>query len=59
MKGLGAVLEQKHHHHDIWHPLSHASRSLVPQPDVFWYRLNSMGTQKYAPKKVIVTLFFL
>ena len=27
MKGLGAVLEQKHH--DIWHPVSYASRSLT------------------------------
>ena len=27
MKGLGAVLEQKHH--DIWHPVSYASRYLT------------------------------
>ena len=29
----------------------------VPHPDVFWYRLNDKGTQKNAPKKVLVTLF--
>ena len=29
----------------------------VPHPDVFWYRLNGMGTQKNGPKKVLVTLF--
>ena len=29
----------------------------VPHPDVFWYRLNGMGDQKNAPKKVLVTLF--
>ena len=29
----------------------------VPHPDVFWYRLNGMGGQKNAPKKVLVTLF--
>ena len=27
MKGLGAVLKQKHH--DIWHPVSYATRSLT------------------------------
>ena len=27
MKRLGAVLEQKHH--EIWHPVSYASRSLI------------------------------
>ena len=26
-------------------------------PDVFWYRLNGMGTQKHVTKKVLVTLF--
>ena len=29
----------------------------VPDPDVFWYRLNGMDTPENAPKKVIVTLF--
>ena len=28
----------------------------VPHPDLFWYRLNGMGAQKKAPKKVIVSL---
>ena len=31
--------------------------SAVPQPDVFWYRLNGMDAQKNAPKKVLVALF--
>ena len=26
-------------------------------PDVFWYHLNGMGTQKNAPQKVLVILF--
>ena len=26
-------------------------------PDMLWYRLNGMGAQKNAPKKVLVTLF--
>ena len=29
----------------------------VQHPDVFWYRLNSMGAKKNARKKVLVTLF--
>ena len=29
----------------------------VPHPDVIWYRLNGMGAQKNAPKKILVTLF--
>ena len=29
----------------------------MPHPDVFWYHLNSMGTQKNVPKKVLVTFF--
>ena len=29
----------------------------VPHPDVFWYCLNNTGTQKNAPKKVLVPLF--
>ena len=29
----------------------------TPHPDVFWYYLNSMGTQKNAPKKVLVLFF--
>ena len=28
----------------------------VPHLDLFWYRLNGMGAQKKAPKKVIVSL---
>ena len=28
-----------------------------PHPDVLWYRLNGMGAQKFAPKRVLVTLF--
>ena len=27
----------------------------VPHPDIFWYHLNGMGTQKNAPKNVLVT----
>ena len=29
----------------------------MPHPDVFWYHLNSMGTQKNVPNKVLVTFF--
>ena len=29
----------------------------VLHPDVFWYHLNGMGTQKNAPEKVLVKLF--
>ena len=29
----------------------------TPHPDVFWYYLNSMGTQKNAPKKALVLFF--
>ena len=29
----------------------------LPCPDVFWYHLNGMGTQKKAPKQVCITLF--
>lgn len=29
----------------------------VPHPDVFWYHLNGMSTQKNAPKKALATLF--
>ena len=29
----------------------------VPHPDVFWYHLNGMGTQKIAPKKVLARHF--
>ena len=28
----------------------------VPHPDVFWYRLNGIGAQNNAPKKVLLTL---
>ena len=29
----------------------------MPHPDVFWYGLDGMAAQKYAPKRVFVTLF--
>ena len=29
----------------------------VPHPDVFWCRLNGMGTPKNTPKKILATLF--
>ena len=35
------------------HPMS------VPHPDVFWYCLIGMTTQKSVPKKVLVTLFHI
>ena len=35
----------------------HIQNLTVPHPDVFWYRLNGIGTHKNAPKKVLVTLF--
>ena len=31
----------------------------VPHPDVFWYRLNGMGTQKKCAQKVILTFFHI
>ena len=31
----------------------------VPHPDVFWYCLNSMGTQKNAPKKFLQPFFHI
>ena len=34
MKGLGAVLEQKHH--DIWHPVTYASRSLISAEENYY-----------------------
>ena len=38
---------------EFWQNLA----ELVPHPDVFWYHLNGMGTQKNVPKKVLLTLF--
>ena len=36
--------------------LKEKSIQLILHPEVFWYRLNGMGTQKSALKKVLVTL---
>ena len=37
--------------------LKEKSIQSILHPEVFWYRLNGMGAQKSAPKKVLVTLF--
>ena len=38
-----------------WSKMTEVFYFAIPHPDVFWYRLNSMGAQKNAPKKFLVT----